>query len=207
MRATTAALFSIGVLAGLGGCASPWRANFAAEPSLAQQEFSPRAQAEVRYVEPERLDAYFAERTQRLAASDVAYEDWSEAELRAEDERFVKALRLPVGVDDIVLLGTSSFIEEGRLDPRAGPLAKFAAEIGADYAIASVKYLGEEERITSYPATSYSNITVRRRVHTKSGYRYVTDTGYGSSTTWVPMRVTVDQFLHTAYFLRRLEGE
>jgi hypothetical protein len=198
-------LLGMCVLIGLGGCTSPWRSQFEADYALAEETFPPRQSAEVRYVEPERLDAYFAARKERLAASDIAYEDWSEEMLREEDEAFLTALRLPVDPEEVIILGRSSFVAEERLDPRAGPLAEFAAEIGADYVVASVRYLGEEERISSYPSTSYSNVTVRRRVKTKKGYRYVTETGYGSSTTWVPMRITVDEFLHTAYFFRLVE--
>jgi hypothetical protein len=191
----------------LTGCVSPWKSEFHPDPALAGEAFSPRATCQVRLVEPERLDAYFEDFRARLAASDVAYEDWTDEQLLAEDAQFVRALRLPVPAEQVVMLGQSSFIAEKRSDPHAGPLGKIAAKLGADYVIASIKYLGKEERISSYPETTYSNLTMRRRIKTKRGYHYVTDTGQVSSTTWVPMQVTVDRYQHTAYFVRRLDDE
>ncbi|MFG0284858.1 MAG: hypothetical protein ACF8R7_10595 [Phycisphaerales bacterium JB039] len=200
---------ALGLLAAslLVGCASPWKSKFQPDPALAETTFSPRPSCQVRLVESERLDAYFEEYRDRRAASDVAVEDLGEEEWLAEDDRFLKALRLPLAAEEVVLLGTSHFVTEKQLDPQAGRLGKFAAAVGADYVVASIKYLGREERISSYPETTYSNVTLRRRIKTKKGYRYVTDTGSVSSTTWVPMRVTVDRYEHRAYFIRRLEKE
>jgi len=188
----------IAVVLPLAGCAGRWERGFHYEPMSGKNESKLTGDVNIRTVEAQRLKSYLQEHNSRLAASDLAYEDWPTEEKRAERVRFLRTLRIREEPENIKLLGHSSFVAESRQDPYSGELKKFAEKIGADLVIVTVDYLGQRQTVRSYPATTWSTITLHHRDNDK---RY-SDTGHVSSTTYVPVSVTVDQYLHLAYFFQ-----
>jgi hypothetical protein len=186
------------------GCASPWEKSFQSNPELRGQKFPPTPNVHVRTVEYERLKKFTDEEHQRRVNSTTAPVDLPPEQKMAMKNRLLQALQIPERGDDAVIVGTSQFTSPEVLKPDDPNLAAFAKKLGADTVVVSTAYLGKASRIDTVPVTSYSTdtyITHYRRNGNRISPAYTTVNS--SSTAWVPVPVTEDQYLHQAFFLRR----
>jgi hypothetical protein len=211
-RPVTFALLLLASTLQLGCAANPWEASF--EPAwrwnddAVSMAFDASAASSgspgpsIRVIELDRLHAYLDDLYERQSASDAAFQDWLEDQKRAERQRLIETLRIPRDVDDIAFLGTSWFVDERKRPSRDPELIEFAQKLGADYVVVGIEFIGRRETVRSYPQTTHSTISIDRTYRTKKGWKREQDTGYETTTTYVPVRVTVDQYQHVAYFCR-----
>ena len=191
-----------------GGCANPWKEAFEPNQDLGAAQY-PRTAAlgddAIREVEHERLLKFTENERQRRIASATAPVDQSPDEKRAAKDRLLEALQLPWRGDEAVVIGSSQFVTAAPLKPRADKkLRDFARKIGATAVVVSGSYLGQAQRMDTVPVTSYTRDTYIRHSFDRNGRRVPrTESVDSSSTTWVPMQVTEDQFAYHAFFVRR----
>ena len=207
MRSTPLTLAALLILLTFaGGCANPWKESFEPNPELGAAQF-PRTNADVavREVEAERLHTFAESERQRRIASATAPTDLSAQEKLAAKNRLLEALQLPARGDEAVVLGSSQFVTAEALKPRTDKkLRDFARKIGADTVVFSSSYLGQAQRMDTVPVTSYTRDTYIRHTFDRNGRRVPrTESVDSSSTTWVPMQVTEDQYAHHTFFVRR----
>jgi hypothetical protein len=180
----------VGVLA-LGGCSSPWKDHYAGSVSPG----APSARVTVREVPWERVDGALREIQRVRAESPVHRDEWTEAERAEEKATLLRGLQISEDPSRVEVLGRSVFRTTDAVDPGDGELAKFAGEIGADYAVWSSSYVGKTDRIEHEP--------VRR---TGGGWGYDSDRrgrwGVYDGTWDVPVVVSADEYAWIAYFLR-----
>lgn len=189
------------------GCASPWDQNFVRDawsgaPVLAP--LPPDAPVELRSAPWERVQAAEAELNSEIARSDTRPEEWSQEEVSKAKGSFLRGLQIAGDPSTVDLIGHANFRSTRllRLDgPDASPLEAAARRRGADTVVWSRSLLGQTETIVNQPVTTrttgdYTRIEPRSR-------RYRTEFYDESSTTWVPMRVTEDEYGYSAYFLAR----
>lgn len=205
--AVAAALPFLLILA--GGCANPWKDAYEPNPRLGEVRYprggAPLGAEAVREVEHERLLKFVEGERQRRIASATAPVDQSAEEKRAAKDRLLEALQLPWRGDEAVILGSSQFVTAAPLKPRSDKkLRDFARKIGADTVVVSGSYLGQAQRMDTVPVTSYTRDTYIRHSFDRNGRRVPrTESVDSSSTTWVPMQVTEDQYAYHAFFIRR----
>jgi len=184
-----------------GGCSSPWKSNYQANPAYRDEHFAPTDSVDVRTVEYERVRQYAEHERQLRARSTTSPADYSPAERLAARKRLLEALQVSVPPEDITVLGWSEFTDTVRLDPYSKDLRDFAKSIGADMVVETSVYQGPVTTIVQQPVTTYAHgytfgpVTRQGRAQTFDYADY--------STTWVPMPVTEDQYFYQAFFLRR----
>jgi hypothetical protein len=186
------------------GCASPWETSFHANPGLASQKFAPTRAVQVRTVEAERLKNFAEAERQRRVNSSTAPVDLPAAEKLAAKNRLLEALQIPERGDEAQIIGTSRFTSPEVLSADDPHLISFARKLGADAVVVSTAYLGKTDRIDSFPVTSTSSDTYVTH-YRRSGNRVtpVYSSVNNTSTTWVPVPVTEDQYGYQAFYLRR----
>ncbi len=189
-----------------GGCANPWKEAFDPNPELGSAQYPKfTGDVAVREVEYERLQKFTEGERQRRIASATAPADLSPQEKTAAKDRLLEALQLPARGDEAVVLGSSQFVSAEPLEPRSDKkLRDFARKTGADTVVVSSSYLGQAQRMDTVPVTTYTRDTYIRHSFDRSGRRVPrTESVDSSSTTWVPMTVTEDQYAYHAFFVRR----
>ena len=195
MVCTIAMLFGLLV----GGCASPWEANFEANSDLNGRAFEPTQALEVRVIESERLQKYSVDERKRRVESDVALSELPTAERVEAKNRLLETLQLKERGDEAVVLGWSEFMSYERLQTSDERLQKFGKKIGADYVVVASEYAGKVARVIERPMTTYSH-----GYTTGSGRRGGRTISYSdSSTTWVPTTEISDQYIYSAAFIRK----
>ena len=191
----------------VGGCSNPWKQAFEPNGDLGAAQYPPMREGsiEVREVEHERLEKFTENERQLRIASATAPTDLSPEQKRAAKHRLLEALQLPWRGDDAVVIGSSQFVTAAPLKPRKdSKLRDFARKVGADTVVVSGAYLGQAQRMDTVPVTSYTRDTYIRHSFDRHGRRVPrTESVDSSSTTWVPMQVTEDQFAYHAFFIRR----
>jgi len=189
-----------------GGCANPWKAAFEPNPDLGSARYPAYAgDVAVRAVEHERLLKFTEGERERRITSSTAPADLPPQEKAAAKDRLLEALQLPARGDEAVILGSSQFVSAEPLEPQKDKrLRDFARKTGADTVVVSSSYLGQAQRMDTVPVTTYTNDTYIRHSFDRTGRRVPrTETVNSSSTTWVPMTVTEDQYAYHAFFVRR----
>lgn len=207
-RLLTLALMFCGCI--LSGCAAPnrWQETFTQNPSLRDFQPPPTSETIVRTVEWDRLEAFDAESRQRLARTDIPIDEWTPDQHRREFADFLRTLRITEEPEQVLLLGSSSFISDGRPNLLDGELESFARKLGADYAVTTSRHLGARRTIIRVPVTTYSTRTStffdsdRRR---RSGRATFDETI--SETTWVPREIDIDAHHTITYFFRKTTPE
>lgn len=196
---------ALGVAAvlGLAGCqASPWKENFAPTGDAAAT-LAPTAAVELRQVPWERLQAFLQQMEAENARSDVNPADWPAEKRLATKAALLRALQVSEDPATVDVLGRSDFRTTDRISPDAADAAdlqKVAREFGADRVVWSRRFVGKSETIVQEPITSYSSGTAWGTGNRKNNNRSVYYSE--SSTTWVPLRITADEYAYVAYFLR-----
>lgn len=211
-RVLTLAMFALASALQCGCRANPWEASF--EPAWGWEDASASTMVDasnnaatpsgpsIRSIELDRLHTYLDDLHQRRSESDIAFEDWPDDQKRDERQRLIETLRIPRGVDETSFLGTSWFVDGQRRSSRDPELIRFARSIGADHVVVGIEFIGQRETVQTYAQTTHSSISIDRTFRTKQGWKSVQDTGRETTTTFVPIQVTVDQYQHVAYFCR-----
>lgn len=211
-RAVRRSLLTLGAgIAALfvAGCASGpsvWEQAFVSETGVAVQKSTPSDSklppVNIRSVPIERIDAVMLELDQEAAASDVPKEQWPPDKKAAAKARLLRALQVTDTPESVEVRGVSRFRSTTLLRPQSDDresLAAFARSINANTALWSSKYLGKADTIVDKPVTSFGN-----RFSYWGGGRHWRDDcwdDWGSSTTWVPVRVQADEYLYVVFFL------
>lgn len=188
-------------LAFLSGCASNvWEETFVASRPLPVVERAEAQAVTVREVPWSRIETALEELESEIAASDVHPDEWSPQRKQEADAKLLRAMQFSEPTEELEILGRSDFATTDAVDPGDGSLVKFAAGIGADYAVWSRTYRGKADRIVQEPVTTYSDETLRYRG--RDG-KHRTETLSSSSTTYVPLVVARDEWAWVAFFVRR----
>ena len=187
------------------GCANPWKETFERNRDIsAVAPLARTQQPEFREVEFERLQKFTQEERARRISSTTAPSDLTPQQRTEATDRLLEALQLPWRGDQAEVIGSSQFTSAEPLKPRGDKrLLEFAQSIGADVIVVASAYLGQRERFTTVPVTSYARDTVTYSYDRRGRRVPMTTTYDSSSTTWVPMNVVEDQYVYHAFFIRR----
>lgn len=181
----------------LGGCASPWAANYRAEHHAQHLPDVERESVTVREVTWARVGPVLGELEELVAESDTHPDDWDQEKIDEAHAKLFAGLQLSEDSSSLVLLGRSWFATTDNIRPGDGSLARFARRIGADYAIWTSTSLGEVERIVTRPVTTHH----REFSNGRRGGR----TRTGSATSYVPIVVRAEETGYIAFFVRRVD--
>jgi len=191
-------LVSLGVM--VGGCASTWERNFEPRAEVPAASRAP-AGVVVREVPWNRLEKAHTELAAMLEGSDVHWDEWPEDRKREADAKLIKALQISEDPAQVEIVGRSSFKTTDKVRPTDGSLEKFAASVGADYAIWADKYLGKADKVVQEPVRETGFRPTR--YYDRSRGRYTTRHEFDDWTTYVPVVVRADETAWVVYFLRR----
>lgn len=139
----------------------------------------------------------------QCAESDVPREQWTPEHKAAAKAELLRALQVTDPPESVEVLGVSRFRSTKLLRPGSDDsesLSTFARSVNADTALWSIKYLGKTDTIVDRPVTTFSS----GYGYWGRGRRWRDDAwdNWGSSTTWVPVRVQADEYLYVVFFLR-----
>ncbi|KAA0217211.1 MAG: hypothetical protein DYG94_01775 [Leptolyngbya sp. PLA3] len=184
----------------LGGCASVWERSYESRIGAAAESLPARADVAVREVPWSRVEEALRELSVMWEQSDEPYEEWAAEKKRQADAKLLRALQVTESVDEVQIIGRSSFKTVERVRPHAGALEKFARSIGADMAIWASRYVGKSERIESQPV--YSSGYRHVQYYDTRAKRYRTRLEYDDWTTYVPVVIEADETAWVVYYLR-----
>lgn len=195
------------VIAALTGCgSSPWSSTYVGtrDPEAARAAESGQARSVVvRSVPWERVNQTLDELQREVAASDVHPDEWSPEKKAEAKAKLLRGLQVAESPERVEILGKSEFRTTDAIHPETekgeAELVAFARSIGAQRVIWSGRYLGKVDRTVKEPVTTYStgadwNVDHHGRNRPTSFSE--------STTTWVPIRVQMDELGYIAYFLR-----
>lgn len=185
----------------LGGCASVWERSFESRVGVAPAAMPARAEVAVREAPWSRVEEVLRELSAMWEHSDVPYEEWPPEKKRDADAKLLRALQVTDAVDNVQIVGRSSFKTVERVRPHAGELEKFARSIGADTAIWASRYVGKSERVESQPV--YSSGYRHVQYYDTRAKKYRSRLEYDDWTTYVPVVVEADETAWVVYYLRR----
>ncbi|MFO0831476.1 MAG: hypothetical protein U0637_06495 [Phycisphaerales bacterium] len=183
---------------GLGACgtSSVWDRALVKGPDVAAQLNTPATQRTVPW---ERVEAALGELQQEVAQSDVHPDDWSPEKKSAAKARLLRALQISQDPAKVLILGTSRFRTTDDLTKAHKDLGRIAQSLNADMVVWSSRVLGKTETVVDRPVTSSTWGTGWFR-DSDGDRRPDTFTAY--TTSWIPMRVSLDETGAVAYFLR-----
>ncbi len=184
----------------LGGCASIWERTYEPRAEALTGRISRSDDVTVRKVPWSRLEATLTELSEAQADRDIHWDEWPDADRKAADAVLLRGLQVSEDPSLIEVLGRSSFKSTDRLKPTDGSLERFAAKIGATYAIWSSKVLGKTDKIVQEPVRE-SGFRPIRYYDRKRG-RYGTRYEYDDWTTYVPVVIEADETAWVVYYLR-----
>ncbi len=194
----------LGLLAGvLSGCTpSPWQQNY---KGSIEGPSTPGSRVVVRTVPWERLQSALDEMRSEVAASDVHPDEWDAAKKLEHKARLLRGLQVSGAPDAVHVLGMSEFRTTHSVRPEtdegAQQLADTARKVGADMVVWSSRSLGKTDVVTDHPVSSWSTGSDYYRDPNDANRRR--STSYTEhTTTWIPVRVTRDEYGFVAYFLR-----
>jgi hypothetical protein len=150
----------------------------------------------MRRVPWERLEAERQRLESELAQSDVPLEEWPPDRRADADARLLKALQATRDPSAVRIMGVSEFRTTDFDRPDEADLRQLALDAGGDTVVWTSRHIGKADRIVQEPVTSTSS--------TWTGW-------YGrggrprtfseSTTTFVPVRVSADQYEFVAFVL------
>jgi len=189
-------------MVGLGGCGtSVWEQSFAYEPGVEAAAPVRAADVVVRDAPWGRVGPALSAEQQRLVASETHREDWPADVARESDLEILRELQLPFEAEEVVLLGRSHFRTTQPPDPEAAELRRFAASIGAEYAVWSRHVVGRVEAVEREPVQSTRWRTNRVWDADRKRHEYVRR--WEPETVWVPVVVEREQSRWVVFYLRR----
>ncbi len=182
----------------MGGCktSTAWDRALTTGPDAAP---GVSQSATLRTVPWERVQATFAEIEKDIAASDVHPDEWSAAQKAAEKAKLLKGLQVSQDPTRVLVLGHSQFSTTDNLAKAEKDLGRIAHNLGADMVVWSSRVLGKTDSVVDRPVTSSTWGTGWFRDN--DGERRP-DTYTEHTTSWVPVRVSLDEVGAVAYFLR-----
>jgi len=192
----------------IGGCSSsPWDTSYVGvrDPLAAQAAGSGvSTPIVVRSVPWERVQQTLSELQNEAAASDVHPDEWASDQKLASKQKLLKGLQITETAESIQILGRSEFRTTDSVRPESqrgeAELAAFGRTLGADMIVWSGRYLGKAERIVKESVSTYSSGTDwgwRRHGEPSTFSDY--------STTWVPIKIELDELGYIAFFLKKKE--
>ncbi len=199
----TPALVAGLVVGSLAGCASsPWQQNY---KGSIEGPSAPGSRVVVRTVPWERLQSALDEMRGEVAASDVHPDEWDASKKLEHKSRLLRGLQVSGSPDAVQILGMSEFRTTHSVRPEsdegAEQIADTARSVGADMVVWSSRILGKTDVVTDHPVSSWSTGTDYYRDPNDANRRR--STSYTEhTTTWIPVRVTRDEYGFVAYFLR-----
>ncbi len=185
----------------LGGCSSVWERNFESRAGVTPATLPARADVTVREVPWARVEEALRELSALWEQSDVPYEDWPPEKRRDADARLLRALQVTDTVDDVQIVGRSSFKTVERVRPHTGELERFARSIGADTAIWASRFVGKSERVESQPV--FSSGYRRVQYYDTRAKKFRSRLEFEDWTSHVPVVVEADETAWVVYYLRR----
>ena len=192
--------FAAAVMLMLGACAAPsaWQRSLRTGPDL-----MPRAAANaavtVRRVPWERVQKTLGAIEAKLAASDRHPDEWNQAERESLEQMLLTGIQVSQPAERVLVLGDAQFRTTDDLSGAEGELSRMARNLGADMVVWSTRVLGKADKISQEPVTTHTNATGWYR-DSNNDRKY--DSYNATSTTWVPIRLSVDETGAVAFFLR-----
>lgn len=195
---TPVVLFAVPVVLALGSCgvSSNWDRGLSSGPDQAAPV---KSEPVLRTVPWERVERALGELHQDVANSDVHPDEWTDERKTAAKAKLLKGLQVSQDPGVVRILGHSRFRTTDDLGRAHKDLSRIAKELGADMVIWSTRVLGKSETIVDRPVTSSTWGTGWFR---DSDDERRPDTFTAHTTSWVPVRVTLDETGAVAYFLR-----
>jgi len=203
-------VLSLVVALGFAGCqSSPWEGAYTGlrDPDAAERASrGEAAPVRVRQVPWGRVRETLDAIEKDVAASDVHPDEWTPQRKLEAKAKLLKGLQVSESPESVQVLGRSEFRTTDRIAPETeegrAELERFAQSVGADMVVWSGQYLGKTERVVKEPITTYSS-------GSRSNWTRADRTTPGifseTETTWVPVRVQMDELGYIAYFLK-LDG-
>jgi hypothetical protein len=184
----------------LAACSSPgvWEESLRSGPDRA----APLASASdvtVREVPWDRVQTALLDLEREIAASDIHPDEWPDAQRDAAKARLLRALQISQDPRGVSILGTAQFRTTENLTGSDDELRRLAKRLGANMVVHSERVLGKADRIVDRPVSSSVQGTGWWREG--DGSRSP-DSYHETRTTWIPIRMTVDETGAVAYFLR-----
>ncbi len=190
--------FGLGLAALLAGCAGPsiWERRFEPAEGVATGPLEPAPRVTLRRVPWQRLESTLEELEADLAASDAPRHEWPPESRRDADARLLRGLQVTQPPESVRILGVSEFRTTAFDRPDDADLIALARAHGGDTVVWSSRHLGKADAIVQQPVTSTSTWT---GWYGRAGR---TRTSSESTTTFVPVRVSADQYEFVAFVLR-----
>jgi hypothetical protein len=195
----------------LSGCAAPssWETEFKPAPGVvvpprdAAKTNEAPTPVRVREIPWERMAATMQDLNNDIATSDVHPEEWSQERKDAAKGKLLRGLQLSEDPASVQVLGRSDFrTTASSTRPDDGQMEAFARRLGATTVVWASQYIGKADRIVQEPVHEYRTGTYdrwdRRDSHRGGS---ISET----STTWVPVRIQVDENAFIAFFVRDLK--
>lgn len=205
MRFPTAPILFLAISLHSIGCGpSVWERSFLPEPGISASSArpaSPASEVVVRSVPWDRVGPALAAEHQRLAESETHRTDWSADEARASEILILRALQLPIAAEGAELLGRSHFRTTQQPNPAGDELRRFAAGLGADYAIWSSRVLGKVDTVKHEAVRTDRWRSDRVWNDDRRRYEYVRR--WEPETVWVPVVVERDEVRWVVFYVRR----
>lgn len=200
MMARLCPLTSIALCLAAAGCAGPslWERRF--EPSQGVVAGRPTGDADpspvsVRRVPWERLESTRLELEAELAGSDAPIEEWPIERRRDADARLLRGLQVTQPPESVRVLGVSEFRTTAFDRPNDRDLVALARSVGGDTVVWSSRHVGKADAVVQQPVTSTTTWTGWY------GRGHRTRTLSESTTTFVPVKVSADQYEFVAFVL------
>jgi hypothetical protein len=184
----------------LAGCSAPdvWERSLQTGPDASMGASAPSARVVVRRVPWERVDTTLAEIEKEIASSDIHPDEWSPDQRLALKARLLKGLQVSQDPSGVMVLGNCRVRTTDDLAEAEKSLSEIARSLGADMVVWTTAVLGKADKIVDRPVTTSTWGTGWFR--DSNGDRRP-DTYTEHSTSWVPVRITVNESAGVAYFL------
>lgn len=186
----------------LGGCATSNQWERSLERGPDQSPGVNNASVKVRRVAWERIESSLLQLENEAASSDVHPDEWSTDRKLAAKGTLLKGLQVSQPASNVSILGRSQFRTSDEMRNQEPVLESVAHKLGANMVVYSTRYLGKTEKVVDHPVQSQS---------WRSGYRrnrdgdYHPDSWSETTTSWIPIRMSVDETGGIAYYLYVME--
>lgn len=194
----------------LTACAAPssWETEFKPAPGVvvlprdAAKTTEAPAPVRVREIPWARMAATMQDLNNDIATSDVHPEEWSQERKDAAKAKLLRGLQLSEDPASVQILGRSDFrTTASSTRPDDGQMEAFARRLGATTVVWASQYVGKADRIVQEPVHEYRSGTYDRWDRRDPHRGSISET----STTWVPVRIQVDENAFIAFFVRDLK--
>ncbi len=195
-------------VATLGGCAAdPWKQSYTGPGRTDGPSYPPSTNVQVRVITFAQLNEAQSFATRYLDEHKLAKEDVTPIERRELWQGTLGAFRMREDARNVNFLGQSAFTSEFQAQPDDPRLIEFAKSLGADVAFLATEYEGERQGYTTVPMTTSTNANRYSTITGPRGTAIYQTGGSSTSTAWVPIPTTYQQWSNVAIYMRRLTPE